>query len=291
MLRINSFYARSFDLDHINVFWELENDPNSDDIIAFEFILYKSESPGGPWSPVTAPFSNRFFFQDTTNPLQHKYRKIFYRLIVRHKVTSETKEFITSQIPEPDLQALEIIRLENKLFTNFVGRKCIVYPRKTFGARCTCWDNISGRAKHSNCMTCYGVTYLGGYLSPFVCYIQIDPSVKSAQPTVNIIHNPSISTARLISFPPINPLDIIIENENKRWIVLSVRTTERLRSPVHQELEIKEVLKSDIAYKLPTNIDILDVTNIAEDRNFTNPQTMRNDTHESYTNKPRGTIL
>lgn len=289
--KVTKFYARSFDLDHINVFWELEDTHASEDTIIFEFSLSKSESFGGPWTHIVGPFTNRFFFQDTTNPMQHKYRKIFFKLIVKNKLTNETAEFITSEIPEPDLIALEVIRRENLLFKKFAGRKCIIYPRKTFGARCGCYSPVAGRQVISNCLTCWGTGILGGYLSPFISYIQIDPSVKTEQPTMNITYNPAQATARLISFPPVNPKDVIIETENRRWHIISVSPTEKFRSPLRQELSIKEILKSDPAYKLPVLSDIKDVNDIVEERNFNNPQTIRNDTDESYTNKPRGTLL
>jgi predicted house-cleaning noncanonical NTP pyrophosphatase (MazG superfamily) len=99
-----------------------------------------------------------------------------------------------------------------------------------------------------------------------------------------------MTTARLINYPPVKPGDLIIENENRRWLIHVMRPTERLRATIHQELEIKEVLKSDIAYKLPINLDILNTKDIAETRNFTNPQTEEHDTNRTYTDKPRGIL-
>lgn len=292
MLNVTKLYVRSFDLDHVNVFWEIEDSPASEDIIAFDLYLYKSESPGGPWgNPIVGPFTNKFFFQDTTNRTLHKDRKIFYQLKAVDKRNGDEKTFgPTTTIPEPDLMALEMIRQEDMLLRQWVGRKCLVYPVKTTGAPCICVSKTSKRQVISNCETCYGTGILGGYLSPIACYIQIDPHPRSRQPTQNLIHNPNMTGARLINFPPIKPADVVIENENRRWNILTVRVTERLRCPVHQELEIKEVLKSDMAYRLPYNDDILNTKDIVEERNFTNPQTMRNDTNESYTNRPRGVI-
>ena len=292
MLNVTRFYARSFDLDHINVFWEVEDISTSDDIIGFDLYLYKSESPGGPWgNPVVGPFTNQFFYQDTTNPSLHKDRRVFYKLRIVDKRTTEEKEFgPTAQIPEPDLMAMEIVRLEDILLRQFVGRKCIVYPRKSIGAKCVCRSKTSQRETISNCMTCYGTGFLGGYNSPIVCYIQIDPHARNVQLGQTIIQNVNITTARLINFPPIKPTDILVENENRRWIVSSMRPTERLRSTVHQELEIREILKSDMAYKLPINMDILLTEDISETRNFTNPQTELHETNRTYTDKPRGII-
>lgn len=288
MLNVIRFYARSFDLDHINVFWEIE-DNSAEDLIAFNFFLYKSESPGGPWgNPIVGPFQNKYFFQDTTTPTLHKDRRVFYKLKAVDKRNNEEKEWTTSQIPEPDLMAMEIVRLEDLLLRQFVGRKCFIFPRRTFGPKCTCRSKTSMRETVSNCINCYNTGFLGGYMTPIACYIQIDPHPRSLQLTQNIAHNVNMTTARMINFPPVKPADLLIENENRRWMVQSVRPTERLRSPVHQELEIKEILKSDVLYKLPVNLDILQTEDISETRNFTNPQTDTKDTNKAYVDKPRG---
>ena len=57
--------------------------------------------------------------------------------------------------------------------------------------------------------------------------------------------------ARLPNFPLVKPRDIIVEAENRRWRVVKVSTTERLRHVVHQELQLHEITKGDIEFQLP----------------------------------------
>ena len=87
---------------------------------------------------------------------------------------------------------------------------------------------------------------------------------------------PSDTHARTLSFPPISPRDIIVESENRRWRVVNVVTTQRLRAVVHQELQLHEIARSDIEYSLPLALDATQVRPAAS-RNFSNPQNLSQD--------------
>lgn len=293
MLQVTKLYARSFDLDHMDVFWEIEGFHGN--IRQFEFTLLRSESSFGPWEPLSAPFEDQYYFRDVTPPVMHKWRTLYYLLRIRDKVSNETADFgPTSQQGEPDLIAMEINRQEDVLFREFVGRRCWVFPVRTFGAYCICYDRVTSRRTKGNCLNCYDTGFLGGYLSPIETFIQFDPAGDAAVPTALKDRQDTKTTARLISFPPVKPKDILIEAENTRWKVESVTSTQRLRSVVHQELTLKEIDKGDTEYKLPVNIADLRALKIAAERNFDNPQHVDgnadlNDFLAAYGYQPRGT--
>lgn len=271
MLNVTKIYARSFDLDHIDVFWEIGNFEGN--IRQYTFQIFRSESSSGPWDALSPEFEDIYYFRDTTPPRMHKWRSFYYLLKIRDKQTSEVATFgPTSQQAEPDLIALEINRQEDILFREFVGRRCWVFQVRTFGPYCVCYNKISGRKEKSNCLNCFDTGYLGGYMSPISCFIQFDPSGMQPTPTPFRERQDNKSSARLISFPPIKPKDIIIEAENVRWKVESVTPTQRLRSVVHQELVIRQVDMGEIEYKLPINISDIKNIEISAKRNFTNPQ-------------------
>lgn len=271
MLTVTKFYARSFDLDHTDVFWEIKNFDGN--IRQFEITVLRSESSGGPWDQLSPVLEDQYWFRDTLPPRMHKWRTLYYLLRVRDKVSDEVAEFgPTSQTAEPDLITLEVNRQEDILFREFVGRTCWLFPVRTFGAYCVCYDRVSSNRTKSNCLNCYDTGFLGGFLSPILCYVQFDPSGQQSVPTPFRERQDNKSTARLISFPQVKPKDILVEVENVRWRVESMTPTQRLRSVVHQELVLKEVEKGDIEYKLPINIDDLRSLIPASERNFTNPQ-------------------
>jgi len=295
MIQIKSFYARSFDLDHMDLFWEVA-DFFDDNILAYNFYIERSESPGGPWDLLAGPFQDKYYFRDVSPSLLHKWRTLYYRLKIVNNNTQEVSYFgPTTQAGEPDLIALEIIRQEDVLLREFIGRKCWLFPVRTFGAKCVCLDRVTGRRMRSGCQTCFDTGYLGGYLSPVECYVQFDPDPKSSQPGPFGEGQTRNSSGRLISFPPMKPKDILVEAENRRWQIVTVTMTERLRARVHQEITFHEVPKGDIAYKLPVNIDGLTGLSPSAERNFTNPQHMDQDEDNSqllavYGFAPRGTV-
>jgi hypothetical protein len=271
MITITKFYARSFDLDHIDVFWEIGNFVGN--IRQFEFTILRSESSMGPWDQLTPPFEDQFYFRDGTPLKMHKWRTLYYLLRIRDKITDEVVEIgPTSQAAEPDIITLEINRQEDLLFREFVGRMCWLFPVRTFGAYCICYDRVQSKRTKSNCLNCYDTGFMGGYLSPIQCYVQFDPSGQQSTPTTFKEKQDNKTSARLISFPQVKPKDILIEAENTRWSVLTMTPTQRLRAIVHQELTLKEVDKGDIEYKLPVNITDLKTLQPAAERNFTNPQ-------------------
>jgi hypothetical protein len=272
MLKVKKFYARGYDIDAIIVFWELEDFTKEDDIYAYDFILSKSESPAGPFDVKFGPLKNVFLFRDSTSPQNHKLRTIYYKLKIVDTRTNESVEVgPTAQLAEPDLMAQEMIRQEDMLFRNFIGRKVFVFPAKTFGVRCLCVNKTLQRQEIYNCLTCYSVGYIGGYNSPIVVYMQIDPNPKNTQLTPHMNFNTNVAMGRMVSYPPVSGGDIIVENDNHRWIVVNVTTTERLRYPVHQELQLKELTRDDIVYKVPILDNYKNVDDVVDYRNFTNP--------------------
>jgi len=299
-LQILEFRAQSFDLDHVDLFWKTTDfwtgQPTDENILAYTFQVLRSESPAGPWDPLTKPFQDQYYFRDVSPAILHKWRELYYLLRVTDQRTGEVKDFgPTGQIAEPDLIALEIMRQEDVLFREYAGRKCWYFPIKTFGPKCICYDRVKGKRTKSNCVTCYDTGYLGGYLSPIECYVQIDPSSNNNQETPLGKQQANNTTARLISFPPMMPDSILVEAENRRWKIVTVAMTARLRAVVHQELTIHEVPRGDVEYKLPVNFADLTKVQASAERNFTNPQHVDDDSQRLdflavYGYNPRGTV-
>ncbi len=299
-LQVLNFRSQSFDLDHVDLFWEVNDfytgQPTDENILAYTFQILRSESPAGPWDPLTKPFQDQYYFRDANPALLHKWRKLYYILRVTDQRTSEVKDWgPTAQLPEPDLIALEIMRQEDVLFREFVGRKCWLFPIKTFGPKCICYDRVKGKKTRSNCVTCYDTGYLGGFLSPIECFVQIDPSANANQKTPLGEQQTNNTAARLISFPPIKPDDILVEAENRRWKVVTVSMTARLRAVVHQELTLHEIPRGDVEYKLPINFADLKNVQPSAERNYTNPQNADSDDQRQdflavYGYRPRGSV-
>lgn len=272
MIKVVNMRVRSLDMDYLDLFWQIENttlSPND-----FTFIVERSESSQGPWDQITEAFEDKYRFRDVAVNLMNRWRQTWYRIRVTRKSDSEVEYSDPARVQaKPDLIAMEVRRQERMLLKEYIGRRCYVFPIRTFGQRCSCYDVVTGQALRSHCITCYDTTFVRGYLDPIEIWVQIDPSSQSIQPLQVMETQQQNTTARMGDFPPVKPRDIIIEaGENRRWRVERVTETQRLRAVLHQELQLHEIPLSDIEYKLPVNLADLDTIKFSPGRNFTNPQ-------------------
>ena len=213
----------------------------------------------------------------------HRWRQLYYKIKSVEK--ADTDNVIMSEAftfhADPPLDALEMQRLERIVWEEYAGRRCLIFPARTFGQRCgNCFDGPekgkghTSQRRRSHCITCYDTGFVRGYLDPIEIFIQVDPSPKSVQPLDFAERQQVDTSARLPNFPLVKPKDIIIEAENRRWRVVRVSQTERLRSVVHQELTLHEITKGDIEFQLPVRIDNLRDYEPSPGRNFTVPQNL-----------------
>ena len=275
MLKVTKLKVRSLDLDYLDLAWEVEDSEESP--YDYLFQVERSEAAMGPWDPVSPEFSDRYMFRDVMVNQQYRFRQYWYRIKVTRKSDSNVEYSSSAKLgAEADLIALEVRRLESMHFEEFVGRQCYLFPVRTFGQRCTCFDAVSGQRMRSQCLDCYDTTYVRGYLDPISVWVQFDPGGKHIEHNLPYVETTQGNTvARMTDFPPVKPRDLLIEaGENKRWRVERTSTTQRLRATLHQELTLHAVPMSDIEYKIPLNVDsVMDLV-ISPPRNFNNPQHM-----------------
>jgi len=290
-LKVNNIKVSSLSVDFMEVSWELE--ATAEDVLDYTFQVLRSEAPMGPFEPISPVMEDRYFFIDNNVKVSNKYRQFHYKIRVTHKPSVHVVDFgPTQRGAEPDLVALELRKHMNLQLREFTGRRCWVFPARTFGQRCTVCFNTALKARtRSGCSTCFDTGFVRGYHSPIESFIQFDPSPKSQQQT-NLgelqQHN---TTARMGFFPPLKPRDLVIEPENRRWRVTSVSSTQRLRAVVHQEVQLHEIPKSDMEYAIGFDLGTQTVkTSTGEEvvaltlkdlflsgaRNFTTPHNMDN---------------
>jgi len=291
---VTKLQVRTFDLDHLDVFWEL-NETVEARIEEYDFFVLRSiDGMAGPYKVVAGPFYNTYHFRDIEVHQLHRWRKYFYKIRIVHRETQESWEFGPEWLrAPPDLINLEIQRREFLLFSEFAGRKAFLFPALTFGERCIhCWDrgkaptnpmreeelqifkqgNTIGRSKQQNCITCFDTTFVGGYANPILFYIQFDPAPETVQRQDVAERQINQTSARTVAWPPIKAKDIVVEAENIRWRVESMTPTTKLRSVVRQELQLHRIPESDIRYKLPIDWDAKD--DFSPRREFTRPMTL-----------------
>lgn len=275
-IEVKNLRVRSLDRDYFEVSWEIAE--TAQDVFDYTFQVLRSESPSGPFDVLCDPFQDRFLFVDNLIVTGDRWRFLHYMIRVVRLSTGDTADYgpITHE-PEPDLIALELRRHMQLLFHEFTGRRCWILPARTFGQRCSCWDRSLFKRTRSRCMECFDTGFTRGYMSPIEAWIQFEPSPKATQ-TTNVGAMQQVNTtARLGYYPPLRPMDLIIEPENRRWKVTAVSGTEQVRAPVHQEIQVHEVPMKDIEFEVPLRMeDALRDIWFSPPRNFSNPQNLQN---------------
>lgn len=278
MIEVSNIEVRSFDLDHLDIYWDVADTDEMISRYSFE-VLRSVDGAGGPFDVISEPFDSLGSFRDPEVALLHKWRQYFYKVRVTSKDDSDlVREFGPEWLrSKPDRIALEIQRRMHLLMKELVGRPSILFPALTSGQRCPiCWDrgtrgNTIGAPKQQNCQTCYDTTFVGGYQRPILLYIQFDPAPAGPQ-RMDITERATVNTSgRTSAFPPLKPRDMIVDPQNKRWQVERVPTTQKRGAIVHQEPMLHEIPKPDIRYTAPVvNPELLDES---QHREYTRPMT------------------
>lgn len=275
MIKVTGLKVRSLDVDYHELSWALED--TQLDVMDYTFQVFSSESAAGPWTAVSVPFSDRYLFVDRITHPFHAARLLHYILRIKHNITDEVLDVgpVNSQ-PDADLIAVEIRRHMNLLFREFTGRRCWILPVRTFGQRCSCWNQVLQKRSRSGCRACYDTGFARGYQYPIETWIQFDPGTNLSEQTTNVgaMHQMN-TTARMSDGGLVKPRDIIVEAENRRWRVTQINQTEQSRAAVHLELSLHQIPPSDIEYAIELKLDtpLRDLA-LSPARNFTNPQNL-----------------
>jgi hypothetical protein len=280
MIEVRNITVRSFDLDHLDIFWEVAD--TDEDLSRYSFFLQRSiDGQEGPYEQIAGPFDNSYRFRDPDVHRLYRWREYYYRLRVTCKDTDWEGMFGPEWVrAKPDLMCLEMQRRNYLLFQEFAGRPCLLLPALTFGQRCpVCMDigpkgNFIGRETQSNCKTCFGMGYVGGFASPIIVYGQVDPSSKSVQLLDTMEKAADQSTGKFGPYPHLKPKDVIVDPENARWLVDKVNFTKKNGAIVHQVPELRKVSEGHVVYAVPVNMDAID--EFAPAREFTRPMTLDN---------------
>ena len=251
-MKFTSVTVRCTDPDYLDISWAVDH-PGIDPA-AFRYTVERGESPEGPFDTLNRDLQDIYQVRDYIAPRKRAWRTLYYRVTA----TREGEDYVSepsSCLPRAPLDGLEITRLHNLLLREYVGRPCLVLAARTFGARCTaCYDRVTGRRTVSRCPTCWNTGFHHGYHRPIVAYIQIDPNDKVQMNTSEIVAEQAMTNARMSIYPILKPRDLIVEREGTRWRINSVRQTERLRSPIHQEVSLVRIPNGDIEYKIPVAV-------------------------------------
>ena len=120
MIEVLNLRVYSLELDYLDLSWEVG--PSTENVLDYLFLIERSESPMGPWDQISNSFTDKYAFRDVHLNQQHRHRVFYYRLKITHTQTSEVAySEVGYQRAFPDLNALEVRRLEMVLFKEQIG--------------------------------------------------------------------------------------------------------------------------------------------------------------------------
>lgn len=258
MLKITNIRVGGMVPFHTIVTWKVEN--TFEDVLDYDMRVLRSESQGGPFDYVSAIFTDKYQFIDGISDVETRaHRLLWYKIEVTHRKSGNTVFYGPAGITgAPDPIATEMRRQAMLILQQVSGRRCWLFPVRTFGSRCpSCYDPVTDQAVKTRCLDCYDTTWTRGYLDPIEVWVQFDPTPK--QMTNNLIRVEKMQDQRALAgyYPEIKPLDMLVESENRRWMVRSVLSPERLRAPVRQQLVLDEIELGHISYEVPVDYDDL----------------------------------
>lgn len=274
MIKFRNERVLSFELDYLEVMWEIE--PTAEDVQEYQFFVERSEAEAGPWLQIAGPMVDVYRFKDNSTPqITTNARSLFYRVKAKHSPSGrETYSKVFDQEGEISLLAQEMVRLERVLFEEFVATRCWIFPRRTFGQKCpNCYDPVMEKVIDDQCPTCWSTGFSGGYHYPISFWAQIDSPEQTEQVTLEDHRRVLYYTLRCGPSPALKPLDLIIDHQNRRMRVVSVSGTSRLGVTVRQEVRLVQIQRGSIEDRIPLKVDVAKVKRFPE-REFTNPHSL-----------------
>ena len=244
--------------------WDLINPTETG---SFSFSVYRSGSPEGPWEPLVLGGTDIYNYSDVLPVVSTQAaeainqlsltRGIFYRVTVTPPSGCDNEVEVVSVV-EPRLEGTQrllkrkILRDESITFKKLNGVEIAVVKRMHWGPRCTkCWDKTTKAVVRANCITCYGTGFAPGYFTPVLTLGRRGtlPAAKQIAPQGIAEFRPTQVT--ILDAPKVEPDDVLVFlKDNKRFVVRSVIQTELKTVTVHQKLEVSELARSSVEYRL-----------------------------------------
>ena len=250
--------------------WDLSDPVEAGD---YTFDIYRSGSPEGPWTELLIQTENRYSYSDlmpsVSTPAVEEVnqlsltRGIFYRIVVTSPSLLSRAEVVTPVEPRLDgrqkMLKRKFLRDASVMLRRLNGVEIAVVKRMRWGPRCPrCWDATTKAVTRANCTTCYATGFSPGYFAPVLTLGRRGtiPAAKQITPQGVAEYRPTQLT--ILDAPKVEPDDLLVFlADNRRFLVKAVTQTELKTVAVHQKLEISEIARSSVEYRL-----VVDATRI-----------------------------
>ena len=235
---------------HFFVQWEIEQSAVGGG--PFNFKIYRSGSPEGPWELIKNNAGEVYSYEDVKPEVQGMNTDVWYK-VTSGSLSSAPRSVLHNLPLKKYLIWRKMVRDEDVMLRKGNGRQIAIAKRKHWGVRCKeCWDSRSGKVIKKLCLSCFGTAFEGGYFAPINVWATIKPGTPGTDFSTDS-SVPEVETCNMMiqNYPIIRRGDIVIEKEiNFRWEITTEQPTELLRNPVHQDITISRLPINHMVYSL-----------------------------------------
>lgn len=255
MIQFLSTLVQSYDLENLTITWDIA--PTAESLSDYEIDISRAETPGSvaDYIDVVTGLSaaDDIFYKDlTVSGLQtFRFRDFYYRLKARNTVN--LAEYTTAPFKfegVADITAKEVIRRQDIVLSErYSGKRVMIVKKRTHGTVCPdCFDTILGKSDDPDCLACMGTGWSVGYYAPIESTATITNRLK--KDTLRMWSNWEATDVvmTMSNFPTITTGDLIIDNLNRRYHAVQIRTTEKGQHVISQQVQMREFPRGDIAY-------------------------------------------
>ena len=246
----NSFLLIQWETDAIS----------EEELVDYRFSVHMSQSPQDDFLKINSD-------EDNIITLEYIYEipyginfgtPLYFRVGITNTLTQEyvlSNIFSSLYLTPTDVVAEAIIYQYNYFLENILERPPMkLLIKKKFGPRCpSCWDEYSQEITRSSCPDCYDTGYQYGYAPPVNIRVSIsEPGFVEKLDIGSIVESQNaIVSAWTSNYPLVYPRDIIVDEFNRRFVVLqSQPTTKDGRIYLRQLLQLQLIPPTDIIYTI-----------------------------------------
>lgn len=231
----------------------------------FQFTLYRSGGPEGPWEKLFEgqdqySYLDKFTAtQSTLDELQPNSMRMFdeihYRVdcLLPSKTTLTVRDNTSAWDPDRKMQQyLRKTQRDFRLSLKFNGTRVVVLKKRRWGPRCLkCFDRRTKEVVRPNCRECYGTGFLQGYWTPFLTYARSNVTSNTTTITPMQKSDANDCTFWLPDYPQLERDDIIIRLTDQRRFRLDQQVETQIQlNTVHQEVGSQQIPLDNIVYRL-----------------------------------------
>jgi hypothetical protein len=242
-----------------DVYWDVQT-------VGFtpKFQLQMADTEAGPWTSLLGSTTSAYLMTGV-GPKRLSYQlDIFFRLLVINETPNPAVTVLTGdpsfasfrQNQHEALNYREMLRRENLGLDRYNGEPGVILRRIVYGTRCTdCTDETLGGPVSSECASCFGTGFTGGYYPGVNVFTDLADTASSPDNTALTPNGPAeVKPCEAVfpAYPMVKFKDLYVDSStNQRYEIQSATADEYRGNNIRQIVVLSRLQPSDAAYQVP----------------------------------------